>query len=85
MNALAGQFIFWIVVMAILGGVSITWIKAAYRGSDRELDGRISELEADLAARDETIDKLEQRVRVLERITTDKTSQLRDEIDQLSA
>lgn len=85
MNALAGQFIFWIVVMAILGGVSISWIKAHYRSSDRELDGRISELEADLAARDEKIDNLEQRIRVLERITTDKTSQLRDEIDQLSA
>jgi hypothetical protein len=40
-------------------------------------------LESELAQRDALIAKLEERVRVLERIATDDSARLRDEIDRL--
>ena len=42
-----------------------------------------ADLESELAERDATIAKLEERVRVLERIATDDSARLRDEIDAL--
>ena len=42
-----------------------------------------ADLESALAERDATIAKLEERVRVLERIATDDSARLRDEIDAL--
>jgi hypothetical protein len=43
----------------------------------------INDLKAAVASRDATIAKLEQRVRVLERIATDNPAALRDEIERL--
>ncbi len=45
--------------------------------------GEIADLKAAVASRDAMIAKLEERVRVLERIATDKPASLRDEIDRL--
>jgi hypothetical protein len=42
-----------------------------------------ADLESALAERDATIAKLEERVRVLERIATDDSARLRDDIDAL--
>jgi hypothetical protein len=42
-----------------------------------------TDLESALAERDELIAKLEERVRVLERIATDPAARLREEIDRL--
>jgi hypothetical protein len=44
---------------------------------------RYEDLEDALAERDELISKLEERVRVLERIATDDSARLRAEIDSL--
>jgi hypothetical protein len=44
---------------------------------------RRADLESALAERDELIAKLEERVRVLERIATDDSARLRAEIDSL--
>jgi hypothetical protein len=84
----------WIVIpiSAIFAGVARTWIRARHGYSlDPPRRGRHSQdgpdelrtLKESLAARDVTIAKLEERVRVLERIATDKASALRDEIDRL--
>ena len=83
----------WIVIpiSAIFAGVARTWIRARHgypldpwsrrrRGDDHE---ELHTLKDALAQRDATIAKLEERVRVLERIATDKASALRDEIDRL--
>ena len=43
----------------------------------------IDDLKAAVASRDALIAKLEERVRVLERIATDKPAALRDEIERL--
>ena len=84
----------WIVIpiSAIFAGVARTWIRARHGYSldpsprrSRHGEGReeLHTLKDALAARDATIAKLEERVRVLERIATDKASALRDEIDRL--
>jgi hypothetical protein len=46
--------------------------------------GHRRDLEGDLAERDALIAKLEERVRVLERIVTDDAARLRAEIDSLN-
>ena len=46
--------------------------------------GHRRDLESDLAERDALIAKLEERVRVLERIVTDDSARLRAEIDSLN-
>jgi hypothetical protein len=46
--------------------------------------GHRADLESELADRDALIAKLEERVRVLERIVTDDSARLRREIDSLS-
>lgn len=63
------------------------------RGRRRGLEGtddreghrprEIDDLKAAVASRDALIAKLEERVRVLERIATDKPAALRDEIERL--
>jgi hypothetical protein len=84
---------FWVIVpvAAIFAGVARTWIRArhgypldrqrhrGWRGPQEE----VGTLKEALTERDATIAKLEERVRVLERIATDKASSLRDEIDRL--
>jgi hypothetical protein len=46
--------------------------------------GYRADLESELAERDALIAKLEERVRVLERIATDDSARLRAEIDSLN-
>jgi len=80
-------------ITAILAGVLTTWIRARHgypldsrhgrrRGSS-EAPKEMDDLKAAVAARDATIAKLEERVRVLERIATDRSAALRDEIERL--
>jgi hypothetical protein len=74
-----------------LAGVLTTWIRAKHgypldrrgRRGDWPQAGEIADLKAAVASRDAIIAKLEERVRVLERIATDKPATLRDEIDRL--
>ena len=86
-------------ITAILAGVLSTWIRARHgypldhrRGRRRGAGGsttrghrprEIEDLQAAVASRDALIAKLEERVRVLERIATDKPAALRDEIERL--
>jgi hypothetical protein len=84
----------WVLIpiTAILAGVFTTWIRARHgypldrrggrRGEWPQMN-ELAELKGTLAAREATIAKLEERVRVLERIATDKPAALRDEIDRL--
>lgn len=84
----------WIVIpiTAIFAGVARTWIRARHgypldpwsrRRERHSGPDDLRTLKDALAGRDATIAKLEERVRVLERIATDKASALRDEIDKL--
>jgi hypothetical protein len=78
-------------ITAILAGVLTTWIRARHgypldrrgRRGGGPLGTEITDLRAAVASRDATIAKLEERVRVLERIATDKPAALRDEIERL--
>jgi hypothetical protein len=78
-------------ITGILAGVLTTWIRAKHgypldrrgRRGDWPQGGEIADLKAAVASRDAIIAKLEERVRVLERIATDKPATLRDEIDRL--
>ena len=84
----------WIVIpiTAIFAGVARTWIRARHgypldpwsrRQGRHGAPDELRTLKDALANRDAMIVKLEERVRVLERIATDKASALRDEIDRL--
>lgn len=82
-------------LFATIGGITTTWIRAkhgyplddsmgrrVYRGdSGREHAAR--QIDSALAERDALIAKLEERVRVLERIVTDEPGRLAAEIDGL--
>ena len=78
-------------ITGILAGVLTTWIRARHgypldrhgRRGEWPQGGEIADLKAAVASRDALIAKLEERVRVLERIATDKPASLRDEIDRL--
>ena len=78
-------------ITGILAGVLTTWIRARHgypldrhgRRGEWPQGGEIADLKAAVASRDAIIAKLEERVRVLERIATDKPAPLRDEIDRL--
>jgi hypothetical protein len=85
----------WVLIpiAAILSGVATTWIRARHgypldsrRHGRRGAGGAAEDIEtlkSSLAARDATIAKLEERVRVLERIATDRPTALREEIERL--
>jgi len=84
----------WVLIpiTGILAGVLTTWIRArhgypldrhARRRGESPQTNELAELKTTVAARDATISKLEERVRVLERIATDRPAALRDEIDRL--
>jgi hypothetical protein len=62
-----------------------SWSAAGLGGATRQRHPRESrsDLEGALAERDALIAKLEERVRVLERIATDPSARLRAEIDSL--
>ncbi|MEQ8558560.1 MAG: hypothetical protein RIB03_09620 [Henriciella sp.] len=68
----------FIVLIAVGAGVVNNWIKA--RG-DRETD---RETEAELDRMRGEVERLGERVRVLEAIATDKDERLRDEIRRLA-
>ncbi|HET8696133.1 MAG TPA: hypothetical protein VFO94_01530 [Gammaproteobacteria bacterium] len=86
----------WVLIplAAIAAGVARTWVRARHgypldRSDARAARGHrppaeeITQLKDALAARDATIAKLEDRVRVLERIATDRPAALREEIERL--
>jgi uncharacterized protein (DUF3084 family) len=64
------------------------WHRWKHDLDDEEAYGRrediIKQIDAAIASRDETIAKLEERVRVLERIVTDRSQRLSEEIGRLS-
>lgn len=88
---------FWIVFVLCmtLGWLATTWIRAKHGYPLDDHGGwwpgheqagsqqRVASLKQELAARDKTIADLEERVRVLERIVTDRQQGLIDEIDRL--
>lgn len=67
-------FVLLIVAIVMCTGVMNTWIKTRREGtaSDEQLDEMLGKMEM-----------LEERVRVLERIITEKKIDLREEIDRL--
>jgi len=84
--------IVWVVAISVLGGIFMQYLKGKERGVEYDLD----KLSAALGLGDgggmsrkalkpylERIDQLEERVKVLERIATDKGRNLADEIDKL--
>lgn len=86
-----------IVVACIVGWIVTTWIRAKngypvedmlgfkdHRTGDAPEKIRAAFL-AEIARRDERIEALEQRVQVLERIATDRSGILSDEIERLRA
>ena len=95
------QFAFWgfmpaIVLVSVVGWVVTTWIRAkhgyplddgaghaVYKGASP--DAVAEQVRQALASRDATIAKLEERVRVLERIVTDDSSRVAREIESLRA
>jgi hypothetical protein len=85
----SGSTMFWVFAMFAV----FCWSMRGRRFHRRGLDdgfGRppqhvAKQIEVALAERDATIANLEERVRVLERIATDSSSRLSDEIDRLRA
>jgi hypothetical protein len=86
----------WIPIVAILSGVATTWIRAKhgyppYSGRYRrkhaaaEAQAEIDKLRSTAESQDAALAKLEERVRVLERIVTDSRSRLGEEIERLRA
>jgi hypothetical protein len=84
----------WVLIpiAAILAGVLRTWVRARHgypldkwsrRGAAGPKSDEIVDLTAAVASRDAMIAKLEERVRVLERIATDRPAALREEIERL--
>ena len=81
---------FFIGVFAV-SKIMNTWIRARHgyplddrrRCADASADDVAGHVKYALKNRDETIAKLEERVRVLERIVTDDSKRISDEIDAL--
>jgi len=75
----------------VFSKVMNTWIRARHgyplddrrRRADASADDVAGHVKYALKNRDETIAKLEERVRVLERIVTDDSKRISDEIDAL--
>lgn len=92
---MADSLIAIIVVACVLGWVVTTWIRAKngypvedFLGFKDHLTGEDPDtlkaaFRVELQQRDEQIKALEQRVRVLERIATDRSGRLSDEIERL--
>lgn len=64
----------------VVGYVAITWIRARH---GYPLSGRSRPCDAGADERDASIGRIEARVRVLERIVTDRRAELSAEIDEL--
>ena len=69
------------VVLGIGGDIFKRWLKF----KEKEIESRTSAMGATVEAQSAQIERLEQRVRVLERIATDKGAALASEIDELPA
>ena len=86
------EFIIWIIAITTLGWVMTTYIRAKHGYPvEGEWGGKVerSDDKAAKALADEnqalrqTVDKLEARLKVLERIATDPAKRLESEIDEL--
>ena len=82
------QFVILIVAVTTFGWVATTWFRAKHGypltddlGNTIDKTDRITK--DALAAMDAKVNKLQDRVKVLERITTDEGVRLADEIDRL--
>jgi hypothetical protein len=75
----------WFLVTAplylVAGWVATTWIRAKH---GYPLAGGVRKAAADGTRREAALARLEARVRVLERIATDRPAQLRDELDAMA-
>ena len=69
------------VVLGIGGDMFKRWLKF----KEKEIDSRTSAMAGTVQAQSAQIERLEQRVRVLERIATDKGTTLASEIEALSS
>jgi hypothetical protein len=89
-----GAFFVPVVALAMVGWVISTWIRAKHGyplddGAGRPVykspspDAVADQVRQALASRDATIAKLEERVRVLERIVTDDSRRVAHEIESL--
>ena len=67
-------FVLWIICIVTVGGVAQTYLKQAKKRPERDDDA------AEMLA---TIERLEDRIQVLERIITEKHIDLRQEIENL--
>ncbi|NOZ67079.1 MAG: hypothetical protein GXP00_11405 [Alphaproteobacteria bacterium] len=85
------SMIVWVVALSVLGGIVMQYLKGKERGVDYDLDKLADALglsdgkagEKKLKSCLDRIDQLEERVKVLERIATDKGRNLADVIDRL--
>ena len=77
------ELVFLIPIIAIVGGIGSETYKRHLKFKEREMElmgARTAESAAQYAARSE---RLEQRVAVLERLLTDRSTDLADEIERL--
>ena len=85
------SMIVWVVAIGVLGGVVTQYLKGKERGVEYDLDEIAEKLGLSDGAYSkkklqpylDRIDQLEERVKVLERIATDKRQNLSDEISRL--
>ena len=79
-----GTMFLAIPIVAILACVAVTWIKAKH-GLIETSAQLTKKIEAELATRDARIAEQAERIKVLERIVTDRPTELNREIDRLRA
>ena len=77
--------IFFAVGVPVVLGIGSDMFKRWLKLKEKEIDSRTAALDATVGAQSAQIERLEQRVRVLERIATDKGAALAAEIDELPA
>jgi len=83
--------IVWVVALGVMGGVAIEYIRTRKKGVDFEMDDLLQSMGLEdggyskkkLKPYLDRIDQLEERIKVLERIATDKKHNLSDEIASL--
>ena len=73
-------FLVFVPLYLVLGWVANTWIRARH---GYPLPGDRPQRDTQTDERDALVDRLEARVRVLERIATDSSQALRAELDEL--
>lgn len=85
------SMIVWVVAIGVLGGIVTQYLKGKEQGVDYDLDALAEKLglndggysKKKLKPYLDRIDQLEERIKVLERIATDKKHSLADEIASL--